>query len=382
MKERRRSVERNTKILLFICLFLAVGFGFAPAAGFGADHHPFAVLHVFLFNLLSGGLLLILYVRGKKAVGAFEIVFMAGAGVFALGAFFKMPAVNVLTAVLLGAMVEGIRWRKFSWFPYEFFTAAPVSRKFEQAALLCLSLGLFIAAATVLNNEHLHLIHLEKLGLHVFFLGFSFPISLITYALIFERGENSGRPRRRAIEEFCFWGLNLGVIIFFVFIVLGIYPMQLVMALTLFVTVWLTLYVHVMSGRRGPEWSFLLSALGFLVVGSATGIIYILVSWKSTHYTPGYLLSLHSAANLFGWNLTWMMLTLRKNQFPLRAGLKLIIPLHWLFVLSIPLGRVVPAASLVSSALAAALLGLTILAPAPKQKPDFPPLPRHQENLP
>jgi nicotinamide riboside transporter PnuC len=118
------------------------------------------------------------------------------------------------------------------------------------------------------------------------------------------------------------------------------------------------------------------------VVGSATGITYILVSWKSTHYTPGYLLSLHSAANLFGWNLTWMMLTLRKNQFPLRAGLKLIIPLHWLFVLSIPLGRVVPAASLVSSALAAALLGLTILAPAPKQKPDFPPLPRHQENLP
>jgi len=375
-------LERNTRILLFICLCLAVAFGFAPAFGFTSERHPFAVLHVFGFNLLSGGLLLILHARGKKAPGAFEAFFLLGAVVFVLGAFFFMPAVNIVTAAALGAMVESIRWRKFSWFPSEFFTAAPVSEKFEQAALLCLSLGLFIAAATVLNNEYLHIIHAEKLGLHVFFLGFSFPISLITYSLIFERAENSGRPRRRALEEFCFWGLNLGVIIFFVFIVLGIYPMQLVMAFTLFVTVWLTFYVHVMSGRRGPEWSFLLSALGFLAVGSTTGIIYIMVSWKSAPYTPGYLLSLHSAANLFGWNLTWMMLTLRKNQFPLRAGLKLIIPLHWLFVLSIPLGRVIFAASVVSTALTAALLGLAILAPGMEEKPDFPPLPRDQQTLP
>lgn len=351
-------MDRNVKILLFITLSLAVVFGFLPAFGFSPQSHPVSVLHVFLFNLTSGGMLLTIHVRGKKSPDLFELVFLVGGLVFAAGAYFNLPLVNIVSALVLGLMVEALRWRKFSWFPSEFFRPAPVSRKFEQAALLCLSLGLFICAAAVLNNEYLHLIHADKLGLHVFFLGFSFPISLITYALIFERAETSGRPRRRGIEEFCFWGLNLGVIIFFIFIVAGIYPMQLLMALTLFATVWLTMYVHVKSGERGPEWSFLFSALWFLVIGSTTGIFYIIVSWKSASYTPGYLLSLHSAANLFGWNLTWMMLTVRKGEFPLKAGLKIMVPLHWAFVLLIPLARVNPYGAILAFALLVPLLYL------------------------
>lgn len=333
-------------------------FGYLGAFGVPADQYPYMTLHVFLFNLTGGGILLLIHARGKTGPGAMEAGFLAGAFVFLAGVFFNLPALNIVAALWLGVLVESVRWKKYSWFPYEFFTGAPVSRKFEQASLLCLSLGLFIATGTIINNDYIHLVHFDKLDLHVFFLGFSFPLSLITYSLIFHRAENSGRPRRRTLEEFCFWGLNLGVIIFFVFIVLEIFIMQLVMALTLFITVWLTMYVHLVSGRRGPEWRFLISALFFLVAGSVTGIIYIIMLWKMKHYTSGYLLSLHSAANLFGWNLTWMMLTVRQGEFPLRAGIKFLVPLHWAFVLTIPAARVNPYFAVISIILCGLLLGL------------------------
>ena len=90
--------------------------------------------------------------------------------------FLEMYIPAMAASVILALIVESIRMKKFSVFPWGFVRKnEPVSAKFHQASLLCLSLGLLISTAVILNNQYMHWIYLPKLTLNVFFLGFSFP---------------------------------------------------------------------------------------------------------------------------------------------------------------------------------------------------------------
>ena len=176
-------MDRNFRLVLVSAVTLAVFFGFMGAGGGPSQRASFASLHIFLFNLTCGGTLMLTVLSGKPRPGLPETAFFLGGLAFALFAFFKAPLPGILSALILSGIAEGVRWRKFSWFPADFFRDMAASRKFEQASLLCLSLGLIICAATLFNNEYLKWFCLKKLDLHVFFLGFSFPISLITFSL-------------------------------------------------------------------------------------------------------------------------------------------------------------------------------------------------------
>lgn len=355
-------MDRNIKIVLFLAITLAVGFGFEDALGMESREYSFVALHIFLFNLACGGSLILAQLSTRKP-GIIEASFFAGGLAFALGSFFKSAPICILSAVILFAIAESVRWKKFSWFPSDFFRSVPASEKFEQASLLCLSMGLAICAAVLLNNQYLKWFYLRKLDLHVFFLGFSFPVSLIAFSLIFERLENGPFRPSRTASEYCFWTLNLGVIFFFIFIIFEIYVFQLAMALSLFSVVLLVIYLHLAHGERGPVWWLIFSALIFLTVGSVTGIGYVVVLWRFAEYEPGYLLSVHSVANVFGWNLTWMMLAVRQGDYPLQVSPRTLIPLHWALVLFVPLARTSLVLALCAICLCIGLLYLGFFSP-------------------
>ena len=332
-------MNKSMKLILFVTITLAVSSGFLKMFLPEDSTLSIASLHVFLFNLASGGTLIITHFADKKGPGKYGAVYYIGALLFTFGAFAGIVPLCIVSALFLAAMVEYVRWTNFEWFPFDFFRKVPVSQKFKQAALLCLSCGLIICAATLVNNHYLQLIMFEKLDMHIFFLGFSFPISLSTFSLIFERIENSDNPPGGKIPEFCFWALNLGVIFFFLFILFEIYPGQIVMSFTLFTTIFLTLRMHIKHPPLDQRGIMLISALSFLILGSITGIIYIAILWADPNYTQGYVISIHSAATVFGWNMVWLMLTARKGEFPLNINLKFLIVLHWVFVCLIPFAR-------------------------------------------
>lgn len=348
---------KKIKVVLFLTVSLVAALGrFGPPAN-GERALAWASLHVFLFNLTAGGLLVTTYLAGEKDVGLRGAIFFMLGLLFAAASFFHLPWLNVAAALGLAGIAESVRWQRFSWFPIAFFQKRPVSEKFEQAALLCLSLGLIICAGTVLNNEVLKLFYLEKLSLHVFFLGFSFPISLATFAAIFKRLEQKTNLPR-ALAEYCFWSLNLGVIAFFFFIIFKVYSLQLATALVLFSMIGVTMDYHLKSGWGDAEGQFLLSALIFLTLGSLTGIGYILELWQYPERGPGYLLSLHSAATLFGWNLGWMLMVLGGTGENARVSPRIMMALHWAFVLGLPLGRLSPVMAGLDLAVLLTLLGL------------------------
>jgi len=336
--ERVDSVSKSIRIVVFGTIMAAVCSGFLKAV-MGPDIQlDVGALNIFLFNLATGGTLILTRFAGKSSFTALTVAYYLGALVFAVAASIHLPAACIVSAIFLAVIVEYVRWTQFGWFP-EFFQAVSVSRKFQQAALLCLSSGLFICAATMLNNSYLGLVHLEKLDLHVFFLGFSFPISLSTFSLLFERVEAGSGPPVRRQSEFCFWALNLGVIVFFLFIVSECYPGQILMSLTLFTTIMVALSLHLKYTPRNQEATLLTSALAFSIVGSLSGIAYVLLLWTSENYTPGIVLSMHAAAAVFGWNMVWLMLTARKGQYPLAFNTKVLLGIHWTLVVLIPFAR-------------------------------------------
>lgn len=351
-------MDRSIKLTLLPTITLAVLFGFLRTWEAVPEGWSFQSAHIFLFNLTSGGTLLMTFLAGRKGLGSREAAFFLGGLVFSAGALTGLHYLCIVSALGMGVLAESLRWSRFSWFPFDFFSQVEASRKFEQASLLCLSLGLFICAATLINNHYLEWVHFEKLDLHVFYLGFSFPVSLITFGWLFERVEQSGRPPARAASEFAFWSLNLGVIFFFVFIVFEVYPMQFLMALFLFSVVCLAIYLHLSRRSSDQVWALLMSALAFLTLGSLSGIFYVAVLWNFEKYSPGYLLNLHSAANVFGWNLTWILMSVREKDFPLKVKTRTIIIVHWSMVALIPLSRTCWFIGIPATVVCLALLGM------------------------
>ncbi len=359
------NLDAKTRWIAFLTIFAAVVLGTLGQAGALGDRAHFTSLHFFLFSLTTGGTLLLIRLSGRKGIGPRETVFFAAGIIFAVSAGLGFEPGGVASALVMAALVEQVRWKRFSWFPLDFFRPVKASLKFEQASLLCLSIGLVLSAATILNNGHLHLLSLHKLDLHVFYLGFSFPLSLVTYALIWRRAEGSKNAPGPFVSEYSFWALNLGVILFFVFIVAEVFFMQFLLALLLLTVVGTAMYVHLRSRPQDREGKLLWSALGFLALGSLSGTLYVSVLWGIEHLYSHYLLSFHSAANVFGWNMTWMLIAARPTEPDSRVSPWVLIPVHWLFMVMLPLARASALMALPATALCLVLLVLALFHPAP-----------------
>lgn len=324
------------------------------ALSFGFMHHlippevrNFERLHIFLFNLVSGGTLLIYFTENTRRLSRKGYTFLCLALLFAFCAFMKWYIPALLIPLILSAIIESVRVGHFgSCIPKALFTKSETtSRKFHQASLLCLSLGLIISSIAIINSEYTHWFTLEKLTLDTFFLGFSFPISLISMSVIFALMKNNNPPPSGILKEISFWTINLGVIIFFLFILANWFLPQVFIATLLFVTVTLILYLYVQQGMRLQQKSFLTSGIVFLVVTSITGILYIFLAFSDAYRPENSLplLRTHAFTALYGWNLSGLAVISRHGDFPIRLHSQKVIILHWVTVLILcPLGYFYP----------------------------------------
>jgi len=329
------------RIALIVTMSSALAFGFLdplfPEAAISLKR-----LHVFLFNLLSGGSLIVYYSAGRKVLSPKVLLFFLLALAYALcaAARWYIPAL-VLSAPLF-AVVEWTRISRFALLPLDFFRPSiRVHDKFHQASLLCLSIGVMIASLVILNNEYFHWVAWEKLTLDVFFLGYSFPISLITMSLMFSFMSDEVGTAVRVVKEACFWLVNLGVIVFFVFIIAEQFVFEIAASTTLFVTVCVVFGIFVRTAPRVQQKTFLISGMVFLLFTGITGIVYILayLSADVARYKQLYL-DLHRMVSLYGWNLSGLFIIVRFRDFPIRLNSALPILLHWAIVLVLaPLGQ-------------------------------------------
>ena len=293
------------KTLFSILMITALIFGFIHVY-FPADNYSFERLHIFLFNLCSGGTILLYYTQSRVEVSKSVMVFFTGSLIYAFSAFFKIYPITILISILLYVLVEKVRIEKFSLLPTLFFKSKEsVSDKFHQASLLCLSTGLIMASLVILNNEYFKFVTMEKLTLNTFFLGFSFPLSLITLSLVFASLKKIEGSSIKIIMEICFWTITLGVITFFGFILFEKFIPQIYVTFALFFAVVTVFFLYYKFADNIQQKSFLTSGIVFLIFTAITGIAYIFFQ-MSEGYDPQktkWLLHIHVFASLYGWNL-------------------------------------------------------------------------------
>jgi len=216
----------------------------------------------------------------------------------------------------------------------------PAYSKFHQASLLCLSIGLVISSLVICNHEYWKILSSPKLTLDIFFLGFSFPVSLITMSVMFGMMLERTTLPIHFFKEFSFWSVNIGVIVFFLFILLQMVYAELGIALLLFFTVMIVFILYMRMGIRHQPKAFLTSGIVFLIMTAITGIIYILL-YAFIPQPPGgkFLLRLHALISLYGWNLNGLAVICRYDDFPIQLHSGRVILFHWLIVLVLaPLG--------------------------------------------
>ncbi|RJP93492.1 MAG: hypothetical protein C4518_06320 [Desulfobacteraceae bacterium] len=339
-------MSKRFRILLLILMTTALSFGFISLFTPKTIPYNFDRLHIFLFNLCSGGVVLIYFTEGRPSLSRKAVLFLCLAISYAVFAFLEIYIPVLVLTLALMAIVESVRIQRFSFFPFDFFKPrVPVSEKFHQASLLCLSMGLFISSLVLLNNEYLKLVtSFPKLQLDTFFLGFSFPLSLITMSLIFSFMADDGVVIL-VLKNIGFWFVNLGVIIFFLFIIFEKLPPQVLVTSILFFTVVMIFYLFITLGQNLQQKAFLVSGIGFLLYTAITGILYIIYE-MAPGYSPEnmkWLMRMHSFASLYGWNLSGLAIICRYNDFPLRLHSRSLLILHWITVAVIaPLGCYYP----------------------------------------
>lgn len=329
-------MSNRLKAVFFGLILVALVFGFLHLFA-GAGPYNFDRLHIFLFNLCAGGTIIIYFTRGRgPGLPPVAVVFLGLSLAYAVLVFFNIYPPAMVIALALAVLVESARVREFSFFPFGFFRRdEPVSRKFHQASLLCLSLALIFSTAVVLNNEYLRLVSLPKLQLDIFFLGYSFPVSLITLSVIFSFVDRAGGGAARALKEAAFWIINLGVIIFFGFILLESLSSQLFVTLILVVAVVVTFFLYWRLGENIQQKNFLSSGVGFLIVTAITGMAYIILEFLPVYQSEDYLwlMKTHAFASLYGWNLCGLAVICRYDDFPIRLHSPGVISLHWVAAL-------------------------------------------------
>lgn len=385
-------MDRRLKLFFSIMMIIALCFGYA-AIYFPLQNYDFERLHIFLFNLCTGGTIILYFTEGKDHLSSRTVSFLVLSLCYALFAFLKIYPMTIFISLGLASIVESLRIERFSIFPWNFFTMKEtVSAKFHQASLLCLSVGLLMSSAVIINNEYMHAITMDKLVLNTFFLGFSFPLSLITLSVIFSMIRTNGdsiwykkdiqdnscadKTRNRStinikkrikdavwinqnnagkktsdsmpaininsvLSVICFWTINLGVIIFFIFILFEKFYPQLIVTSILFIAVITVFRLYQKFGQKMQQKQFLSSGIGFLIATAISGIIYIFYQ-MSPDYNPTntkWLLRIHTFASLYGWNLCGLAVICRFRDFPIKLHSGLVIAIHWLTALVLaPLG--------------------------------------------
>jgi hypothetical protein len=345
------------RLVLFMTMSAAFIFGFA-------DHYVqmnFERLHIFLFNLTSGGFTILYVTEGRTGPSPKTAVFFILSICYAVLAFMKLYIPAAACAVFLALIAESSRLKKFSFFPAIFFKRThPVSEKFHHASLLCLVIALLLSSFVVLNDSHFHLFHFEKLTLDVFFLGFSFPVSLITMSIIFGIIEDKGKTAIITGEHLSFWFICGGVIIFFLFIIVKSFHGEVFISLFLFMTVIFIFSIFFKHGKIIQQKYFLVSAIYFLMATAVTGILYILMKHINYNELHGkIILRMHAFYSLYGWNLTGMMVIIRWNDFPIALNTKKAIYYHWGVILVLaPLAKFIP--QLIIPAICAYIIFLSV----------------------
>ena len=344
-------MRKRYRLLFLILMVMALGFGFLHL--FVEGRSNFERLHIFLFNLTSGGTSILYYLEEKKRMSVKVRVFLLLSIGFAFLAWMELFFAASVCGLILAAIAESVRQKSFSFFPWEFFQGGyTTARRFAHASILCLVLGLVTSVFVIANNAWFHLFTLENLTIDTFFLGFSFPVSLITMSVMFSLIPDLKRPAMKGAGIFAFWAVNLGVIVFFLFILAGKLWPQVAVTLILFFTVVLIFALFVKYVHGLQQKSFLISGMLFLLYTSITGIAYILLEIVSDRYVQwgDILLRLHAVAALYGWNLSGLAVIYRRFDFPIRLNSTQLISGHWILVcLCVPLGDNYPAMAVVGT---------------------------------
>lgn len=337
--DKQFFLNRNLRFFVLGLMVIAFMFGFADQIW----DKNFERLHIFFFNLCAGGFTILYHTENTPAPSLRCYFFLAFSLLYAVLAFFQIYPVAALISFGLGLLVESIRIRAFSFLPRELLDLkVSVVDKFHHASVLCLSLGLFIATFVLLNDTSLHWLPYKNLSLNVFFLGYSFPVSLITMSVMFSFIKRDIPAKLRYMKQAFFWTVNLGVIIFFVFIIFEMAIAKFVIATILFITVVLIFSFFLILGINIQQKYFLLSGMSFLVFTGITGVFYI----ELANFEPLYerwgrlLLNSHAYLSLYGWSLSGLLILIRWNDFPLKLNSWAIIFFHWLVIgILAPLGK-------------------------------------------
>ena len=333
----------SLKLLFLITMTAALSFGFMHHVVGGYD---FERLHIFLFNLCSGGTIILYFTMQKDKMPKRLMLFYILAFAFAFFAFFRMYVPCIIIALVLCFITESVRIKKFGFFPRQFFTTKDsVSVKFHNAALLCLSIGLLISVLAILNHEYYHWLDFEKLSLNTFFLGFSFPSSLITLSVLFAAMRKYGTARIIFFKTALFWTITVGVIVFFLFILFEAVWLELSISLTLFVAVWAVLLLYIKTGYMEQQKAFLTSGIVFLVMTAVSGVFYILIYavGEPSEQMRQLTILYHRTLSLYGWNISGLAVICRHRDFPIMLHSGKVIALHWLIVAVLaPIGFYIP----------------------------------------
>ncbi len=365
------------RAVFFIIMAAAMFFGFLHLFVSTAGNYSFERLHIFLFNLCAGGTLILCRTAGTWSFAWNTSLFLIMAIIYSILAFLHIYPPVIIISVFMLFIVEHERWKRFSPFPKNFFsTASGASEKFHHAALLCLSMGLIISALVIINNEFYRVVYFKKLVLNTFFLGFSFPVSLITMSVMFSFIEGKGENKRNLLKNSAFWTVNMGVIIFFIFILLEKFMPQLVVTLILFASVTSIFIIFIRHASGDQEKAFLTSGMVFLLFAAVTGILYIIFGFLSyNNMYPfndalmKFILKTHAFASLYGWNLSGMAVIARRENFPIKLNFSRVIIHHWFTVIVLaPIGYYNPVAAVFAFLSYVVLLGNIFFSPGNSKK--------------
>lgn len=332
-------LNRNLRIFILALMVLAFMFGFADQVW----NKNFERLHIFLFNLCAGGFIILCHTENEARPSPRCYTFLLLSLVYAVSAFLQLYTIAALLSFSLGLLVEVIRVRSFPFIPRDLFNFhISVVDKFHHASVLCLSLALFIATFVLINDNAFHWLPYKNLTLNVFFLGFSFPVSLITMSVMFSFIRRDISPFLRLVKQIFFWTVNVGVIVFFLFIVFEMDLEKFIIATILFFTVTMIFSFFLLLGINVQQKYFLLSGMIFLVFTGITGVLYIILGHFPELYTQWgkLLLTCHSYLSLYGWSMSGLLILIRWNDFPLKLNSWWVISFHWLVIAIIaPLGK-------------------------------------------
>jgi len=146
------------------------------------------------------------------------------------------------------------------------------------------------------------------------------------------------KPDKKSIGIFvrnlCFWTVNLGVIIFFLFILMEKLVPQVVVTTMLFAAVVTILFLFLNNVEHIQQKNFLTSGMFFLLYTAITGIAYIIIEFfpETYEHSSKLLLKLHSFASLYGWNLSGLAVIMRFEDFPIKLHSRRVIFAHWIIV--------------------------------------------------